>query len=250
MTGPVKIAAAGARISVCMATYNGAKYLREQVDSILAQLQPGDELVVSDDGSTDTTPEILRSYGDALHIVGSGRAGGVVRNFSRALSHARGELILLADQDDVWLPGRAERMRAELLQCDLVLTNAWVVDEQLHQTGVSLFDQLQPSSGFWRNLLSSSFVGCCMGFRRSLLAAVLPLPASAPWHDWLLGLYASLRGRVRQIDAPLLLYRRHDANASLTGGVSRNGALRKVQLRIKVLRALAVCLWRSRRQPA
>jgi glycosyltransferase involved in cell wall biosynthesis len=233
-----------------MATYNGAHYLREQVDSILTQLNQGDELVVSDDGSTDATVAILQSYGAAVRIVGHGSAGGVVRNFSRAMSHANGDLILLADQDDVWLPGRATRMRDELLHCDLVFANAWVVDEQLRSTGVTLFDQLQPSLGFWHNLVKNrSFVGCCMGFRRSMIAKLLPLPSSTPWHDWLIGLFATLHGHVRQIETPLLLYRRHGMNASSTGAVSSNTVLRKAQLRISIVSALAVCLWRYRRRP-
>ena len=241
-TGP------GASVSVCMATFNGGKHVREQVDSILAERQAQDELVVSDDGSTDDTLQILRSYGSSLRIVGAKRAGGVVRNFSRALEHARGELILLADQDDYWLPGRLQRLRDELGSCELVYSNAWVVDEQLQSSGVTLFDQLRPAPGFWRNLVrTSSFVGCCMAFRRSLLDRVLPLPDSTPWHDWLIGLVASLRGQVRQVDTPLLLYRRHSGNVSLTGANSRNGPLRKIQLRVQVLHALVICMWRSRR---
>jgi len=237
-----------AQVSVCMATYNGEKYVAEQVKSILAQLAPGDELVVSDDGSTDDTANILREFGDSLRLIGVTRVGGVVPNFSRALFHARGDLILLADQDDVWLPGRMNVFRAGLANHDLVLTNALVVDESLQPTGTTLFDQIQPSTGFWRNLLRrNSFVGCCIGFRRSLLTPVLPMPRGTPWHDWLLGLLACLRGRVQLVDTPLLLYRRHSTNASLTGEASINSIARKAKLRWSILRALATCLGRSAR---
>jgi glycosyltransferase involved in cell wall biosynthesis len=229
-----------------MATYNGEKYLSEQIDSILAQLDVRDELVVSDDGSTDGTMGILRGFGNALRVVGESRVGGVVPNFSRALDHARGELILLADQDDVWLPGRVELFRAELARHDLVLTNALVVDENLRPVGKTLFDQTHPKPGFWRNLRRNSFVGCCMGFRRSLLMTALPLPKVTPWHDWLLGLLASLRGSAVQLDTPLLLYRRHGSNASPTGEGSTNGIVRKAELRVLTLLALAICLFRSR----
>jgi len=236
----------GDRISVCMATYNGALYLAKQIESIVEQLEPGDELLVADDGSSDTTRELLHRYQPALTIVAVDRVGGVVPNFSRVLAHARGDYVLLSDQDDVWLPGRASRFRHELKHHELVFCNAWVVDEHLRPTGVSLFDQISPGPGFWRNLVkTSSFVGCCMGFRRSLLRGMLPLPMKTPLHDWLLGLNASLRGRVAQVDTPLMLYRRHSSNLSNTGEVSRNSLARKIGLRIDVLGALAVCLWRS-----
>ena len=78
-------------LSVCMATFNGARHIAAQVDSILAQLEPGDELVVSDDGSTDRTHEILAGYGDRVRVVGTSRVGGAVPNFERALAAARGE---------------------------------------------------------------------------------------------------------------------------------------------------------------
>lgn len=235
------------RISVCMATYNGEKFLAEQIGSILTQLKPGDELVVSDDGSTDGTTGILRGFGNCLRLVGENRVGGVVPNFSRALEHAHGDLILLADQDDVWLPGRVDLFRVELARYDLVLTNALVVDENLRPTGTTLFDRTRPAFGFWRNFHRNSFVGCCMGFRRSLLMSALPLPKMTPWHDWLLGLLACLLGSAMHVDTPLLLYRRHGANVSLTGEASTNGIVRKVELRWLMLRALAICLVRSRR---
>ena len=247
MTSSASTSPLGDRISVCMATYNGEKYLVEQIDSILAQLKPGDELVVSDDGSTDSTKVILRGFGDSLRLVGETRAGGVVANFSRALEHARGDLILLADQDDVWLPGRVDLFRAELTRHDLILSNAVVVDENLRPIGTTLFDQTRPTLGFWRNLYRNSFVGCCMGFRRSLLRFALPLPSVTPWHDWLLGLLFCLRGSTVQVHIPLLLYRRHGANASLTGEASTNGIVRKAKLRWMMLRALAICLLRRSR---
>lgn len=233
-----------------MATYNGARYLPAQIDSILAQLRPGDEFLVADDGSTDGTLDLLAGYGPALRVVATGRVGGVVANFSRALSEAHGELILLADQDDVWLAGRVEAMCAALGRCDLVLTDAQVCDEALRPTAKTLFAQIGAANGFWRNLLRSSFVGCCMGFRRELLRGVLPMPPMTPWHDWLIGLVGCLRGRVCLIDTPTLLYRRHGSNASATGEASGNRLWRKVALRVAVLWALGVCWQRSRRRPA
>jgi len=240
-----------AAVSVCMATYNGAAYLRVQIDSILSQLRAGDELVVSDDGSTDATLEILRSYGSRLNIVGTSRIAGVVPNFARALAHASRPLIMLADQDDAWLPGRVAAMTAELTHCELVVANALVVDDNLTPTGVTLFEQLPPRTGFWPNLWKNSFVGCCMAFRRSLLQRAMPMPAHTPWHDWLLGLLACLQGDgVRHLQTPMLLYRRHSSNASATGQTSKNSFRQKLSLRTHMLRALWVCRQRARSIPA
>lgn len=235
-------------VTVCMATFNGSKYLREQVDSILSQFQTGDELVVSDDGSTDNTCQILRGYGARIRLVGEKQVGGVVSNFSRALSHARGDLIFLSDQDDVWMPGRLAAMRLALARCELVLTNALVVDEQLRPTGATLFEQVRPNSSFWSNLLGrNSFVGCCIGFRRSLLLRAMPFPTITPWHDWLLGLLACLHGQVRLIDTPFLLFRRHQQNASSTGKASTFSVSQKIKLRCRIIYALLICLLRSSR---
>ncbi|HEX7396891.1 MAG TPA: glycosyltransferase, partial [Propionibacteriaceae bacterium] len=92
-------------ISVCMATYNGARYLRLQLDSILDQLGPDDELLVQDDGSSDDTPEIIRSYDDPrIQLVANERNLGVIATFERCLARARHDIVFLADQDDEWLP--------------------------------------------------------------------------------------------------------------------------------------------------
>ena len=232
-------------VSVCLATYNGERYLREQIDSILPQLSSADELVVSDDGSVDSTPEILRSYGEHLRIVGQSRVGGVVPNFERALRAAGGDWIVLADQDDVWLPQRLERLREQLTKADLVLSNAEVVDASLNRSGQTLFDQLNPTISYWRNLQKNAFVGCCMAFRRSLLDRALPFPADTPWHDWLIALLGCAEGRVKLIDEPLLLYRRHVANVSATGGRSANSTFTKLGLRLRVMASVAVCLFRK-----
>lgn len=233
------------KVSVCMATYNGERYLAEQIDSILGQLRAGDELLVADDGSRDGTLALLQRYGDRLRIVARDRAGGVVPNFARVLAAAACELILLADQDDVWLPGRLETMRERLDTCDLVMTNAAIVNGHLVPTGATLFEQVRPTRSLWRNVFGrSSFVGCCLGMRRAIVARALPLPACTPWHDWLIGLLASVGGRVEFIEQPMLLFRRHGANASATGATSSYGWIRKLTIRAGIVCALVRCLLR------
>ena len=228
------------KVSVCMATYDGAKYLRDQIDSVLGQLAPGDELLVADDGSSDQTYDVLESYGDHLKITHTNRVGGVVANFERVLAVADGDAILLADQDDVWLPGRVNLMRRALSKYDLVLVNAEIVDETLSPTGSTLFDQLGRRRGLVRNLWRNTFVGCCLGIRRSLLQHALPFPSGLPWHDWYLGLLAESRGRIWREERIYGYYRRHGDNVSATGLGSDRSMCARLEDRIRMLRALAV----------
>ena len=103
------------RVSVCMATFNGAPYLREQLDSILSQLHPADELIISDDHSTDDTRAIIESYRDArIRLIVNPGKRGHVRNFAHAMAHATGDFIALSDQDDIWVENRLERMLDQL----------------------------------------------------------------------------------------------------------------------------------------
>ena len=115
--GPVEV-------SVAMATYNGSAHVAEQLTSILEQLGPHDEVVVVDDASTDDTRAVLAAFDDPrLRVLESPVNRGYVRAFERALGEARGEVVLLADQDDVWLPGRRDAMVAALRDHQVVATN-------------------------------------------------------------------------------------------------------------------------------
>ncbi|WP_310461640.1 glycosyltransferase [Sphaerotilus sp.] len=234
-------------ISVCIATYNGGEFVSQQIESIIPQLVEGDEIVVADDGSTDNTLEIIKNFSGPIRIVSVERVGGIVRNFERVVSAAVGDYIVLCDQDDVWLPGRAILIRQALARCDLVLLNGQVVDRNLNQSGQTIFDLVSMRAGVFSNFHTNSFIGCCMAFRRDLRDRVLPFPAGVPWHDWYIGLVAEWTGRVERIDAITLLYRRHGGNFSPTGEKSRNTLWRKLVMRWAVLRAVMVAV---RRLPA
>lgn len=234
-------------ISVCMATYNGALFLREQLESIVGQLRSGDELLVSDDGSSDNTLTVLSLFDSHLQLVGVSRLGGAVANFERVLSYARNDFIVLADQDDVWLPGKLDFIRDILKRKEMVVTNALIVDGHLKPTGKTLFDQVPQSTRLWKNIAGrSSFVGCCMAFRRTLLNIALPFPPMTPWHDWLIGLIACTRSSGISVSTPYSLYRRHDSNASHTGGHSNNSRVFQLLLRLKIVWSLLACLIRAK----
>lgn len=220
-------------ISVCIATYNGGIFVRDQLRSVLEQLGPDDEVVISDDGSTDDTLAVIATLKDSrLRLLsGCGRLG-VVKNFERALRAARGEIIFLCDQDDVWLPGKVERCQAVLANYLLVVTDCAVVDSELNSISPSFFRLRRSCPGVLRNLWKNSYLGCCMAMRRPVLEAAMPFPANIAMHDWWIGLIAERIGRVYFLDETLLLYRRHGGNASLASMRSTVPLIKRLRWRI------------------
>lgn len=227
------------RLSVCMCTYNGARFLREQLESILMQLGPQDELIVVDDGSRDSTVAVLQSLGDSrLRLYRNERNLGPVRSFERALALAQGDRVFLADQDDVWLPGKVPAMVDALNEADLAVSDCRVVDEALNELHPSFFARQRSGPGLLRNLARNTYLGCCIALRRELLQVALPFPARLPMHDWWLGLVAEAFGRVVFVAQPLVLYRRHGANASTAAQASTAAWTTRLRWRARLLWAL------------
>lgn len=200
-------------ISVCLAAFNGERWIVEQLRSVLASPLV-DEVVVSDDGSTDGTRACIAELGDPRIILIDGPRAGLIRNFENALRRSTGDIVFLCDQDDVWLPEKVARVVSALQDADLVVTDCRVVDEGLNEQHPSFFRLNRSAPGLWRNLVKNGFLGCCMAMRRSVVDAALPFPAGIAMHDWWIGLVAERMGRVRFLDEPLSLYRRHGGNAS------------------------------------
>lgn len=226
------------RISIAMATYNGARYLEEQLDSFLYQSQQPDELVACDDASTDETVSILQSFRRRapfeVIIHRNAKKLGHVRNFERAMSLSSGDIVLLSDQDDVWFPNKIMQVALAFqkeLSVWVVVNNAEITDGGLVPTGLSVAGQLG-SAGLGTDSL---FLGCCMAFRRELKSLLLPLPSEIHGHDsWINLLGSTLRCR-QFIPEILQAYRRHDGNTSTwpTWSLRRAGrwAILKEQLR-------------------
>lgn len=203
--------------SVCVATYNGERYIEAQLRSILAQIAASDEVIVSDDGSTDRTLEIIGSIGDKRIRVVHSTAHYFRDNFANALRHAKGEIIFLSDQDDVWLDGKYDRCIAELKNVDLVCTNAKETDKDLNVINEDFFSVYHSGTGILKNSLNNTYYGACMAFRRKVLNEALPFPETHEiGHDVWLGLVAEMTGTVRFIDTPYLLYRRHAGTVTNT----------------------------------
>lgn len=217
------------RISVAMITYNGAAYIREQVDSILCQLGERDELVVSDDGSTDGTAAAIREYQQAdqrVHLL-EGPRQGLKKNMEHAIAHTRGEYIFLADQDDIWLPHKVERVMEAFQEKGyshnkegkpyVVVHDAKVFagDDTEHIRMESFLQFRNGGAGVVKNIVKNSYIGCCMAFRRELKDIILPIPPKIEMHDQWIGILGDSKfGKSCFLWEPLLLYRRHDANNS------------------------------------
>ncbi len=210
-------------VSVCMTTCNGEKYLRRQLDTILEQLDQQDELVISDDSSSDKTLDIIKSYDDKrIRIFENNHFKSPVYNLEFALKKARGDMVFLADQDDVWLPGRVQRVVEKLQDNDLVVCDALIVDADEKVLQESYFEWKGSGPGFWENLKKNSFLGCSLAFNRKILKAVLPFPKKLIMHDVWIGLMAESLGKVYFLDEKLMLYRRHEGN--VTAAVHKDDA--------------------------
>lgn len=222
-------------ISVCMATYNGESFIKEQINSILPQLDSNDELLISDDGSTDQTISLINSYKDDRIKIINGPQKGLIKNFESAIKKSRGEIIFLADQDDVWMPDKVNKMSSHLKNYDLVVSDCRVTDNNLNQIHESFFVLRGSRSGLTKNLIKNSYLGCCIAFRRNLLKKALPFPENIPMHDWWLGLVAEAYYNSCFIKEPLLLYRRHGNNNSPTSEKSKTGIMQMIHWRITLL---------------
>jgi glycosyltransferase involved in cell wall biosynthesis len=225
-----------------MASYNGAEFIERQIFSILSQLGDYDELIISDDGSTDNTIQLVEKIGDPrINLISNKKRRGPMGNFENALNHSTGQLIFLADQDDIWLSGKVECVKSMLEKADLVLTNCEVIDKDGAVIQPSFFESRGSRTGFWHNLYRNSYVGCCMAFHRSVLSYALPIPAHVHMHDWWIGLLVEAKGSIALCPVPLIQYVRHGGNASLTGEKGY-GVIRKIVNRFYMIRHIAVRL--------
>lgn len=205
-------------ISVAMATYNGAKYIEAQLSSILPQLSAEDEVVVSDDGSSDDTLQRIASLNDVrIRVFSNEGKHGVVGNFENALKQTKGDVIFFCDQDDVWTPNKVEVCLKALQSADLVVHDLDFCDENGQVFGNGYFSIRNSGPGFFHNLYKNGFMGSCMAFTRRVKEAALPFPENILWHDMWVGLVAERKFNTVFLQDRLLRYRRHGNNASPTG---------------------------------
>lgn len=223
------------KISVCMATYNGEKYLRPQIDSILKQLSEKDELIISDDGSTDGTLGIIESYQDRRIKLLHSTHKDLIFNFENALRKASGDVIFLSDQDDIWFEEKVERYKEKLNKNLLVFSNVAMFQDNNINDYELFFKNSNKKTGLLNNLMKVKFLGATLAFKKEVLTKALPFPKNIPMHDIWIGLTAETIGATHYIDEPLIYYRRHENAASSTGGVSTNSLFKKISIRVNLV---------------
>ena len=240
--------AGAVRVSVCMATYNGQEYVAEQIQSILSQLSPEDELIVVDDASKDSTVDVVRRLEDPrIVLLPSAENKGYVASFEKAVSVSRGEYIMLSDQDDIWLPGRVETLVRALQTKDFAASNFTVFGgpaNRYHKTQLKESD-----SGRWvANLVTTwigirPYYGCTMAFRAAAKKQILPFPEFlTETHDQWIAIVANLNRSMVHVAAPTVARRLHDEN---TTPKSRRPVAVILRARVMLLRAIFVALGRK-----
>jgi glycosyltransferase involved in cell wall biosynthesis len=216
------------KLSVAICTFNGAKFLEQQLASIDRQSVPVDEVVLVDDGSVDSTLSIAAKFSEAgrtpLKIFQNSTRLGSTLNFERSITLCSGDLIFLADQDDVWAANKVEQMRAAFLDdADLLLahSDARMVDEQGSSLGYTLFEALgctheeiaaaHRQNAFTALLKRNTVTGATVAFRQRLMDWARPFPAHSVHDEWLAWI-ASALGRTALVPGALIDYRQHGGN--------------------------------------
>lgn len=214
-----------AAVSVALASYNGEKYIREQLDSILNQTIHDFELIVCDDCSTDSTWNILEEYAEKdsrIRVFNNDGNLGFKKNFEKAIRLCSGEYIALSDQDDVWMPNHLEKLLELIGDADIACGNAMLTNDKGDGTGVLLSENTHLDIVYEGNLLlyriiclHNPFQGASMLIKRAFLfEKALSIPDGVRYHDAWFAVCACLRHGIQYTYDVITLYRQHEKNAS------------------------------------
>lgn len=214
------------KISILLSTYNGGKYLKAQLDSLFSQSYKNFRVIVRDDGSSDKTLEILKSYN--IELLPSNENLGVKSSFETLLKYAFGnsdaEYFMFCDQDDVWNQDKIELTLQKMYEMEklykntpiLVHTDLEVVDENLHTINPSFMNlqNLDEKKNRLNNLLiQNTITGCTVMINKDLAKLCLPMSLNAIVHDWWVGLVASYFGKIGYLSQSTIKYRQHTQNS-------------------------------------
>jgi len=231
-----------------MATYNGQKYIRQQLGSILGQIGESDEIIISDDSSSDRTVEIIKTFDDKrIRLFENNRFKSPAYNFENALEKATGDIIFLSDQDDIWMENKVKIMFGLLQQYELVVSDCIIINENEDVLQESFFKTRGSKKGRLNNLIKNSYMGCCMAFNRRILEIALPFPQNLAMHDMWIGMIGELYGTTYFCDQKLIKYRRHENSASSTCGTSPYTTRDKISFRLNLLLSIIARLLERRR---
>ena len=212
------------KVDILLATYNGEKYIREQIDSILNQTYKEFRLLISDDGSTDGTRDILNEYkakDDRIEIFMQEENLGVVKNFEFLLKKVEAKYYMFSDQDDIWKDEKIEKSLNKIEEgFDLVYSDLEVVDENLNVTYESywklkgIYKKIKKYNNFESLYLNNFITGCTVISKKELIDSFMPLPNISKFvlHDYWISLIISQNGKIAYIEEPLIKYRQHKNN--------------------------------------
>ncbi len=241
-------------VGVVLAAYNGEKYIKAQLDSILKQTRLPDYIVITDGGSSDKTiqicTEILKNQNKSeFLILESEQQLDVSKNFARGISRCKTDCIFLCDQDDVWKPEKIETVLAVMqkYEASLVFVNADIVDVGLNITGKSLWDSIvyNPeatektySKGdlhFIQELIKRNVVtGMCSCFDSNIISKLLPFPENVMYDKWL-AFVAISQGNVVALNKNCALYRQHGSNQVGTNTTLKKSFLNQKKYLVQII---------------
>lgn len=217
-----------------MATYNGEKYIEEQIDSIMRQISAEDEVIISDDGSKDNTVLIIErmkeKYPQIMFVEGPRK--GYSCNFGNAMKYATGDIVLISDQDDIWHEKKVEYIKDTFAQnptCTTVMHKM----NTFRKGNDSITNEIEVGyrGGMLRNWIKSCYWGCCMGVKREFIESFLPFRDYCVGYDQLIGLISEKYGKTVFINEKLIFHRLHEENTS-----GRLPFLMKIKFRIDLLK--------------
>lgn len=202
-------------ISIAMCSYNGERFIKEQIDSIIAQTYKNFELIIVDDGSKDNTINIIKEYqlkDHRIKLFQNDNNLGFVKNFEKAISLCSGDFIALADQDDVWKKNKLEVFLKNINENMLIYSDAILIDQHSKETGKQL---IRPDGNLVDGKCNKAFIfyNCVSGntlmFRKDLVKDIIPIPKEITFHDIWIAFLASTKGTITFTNEPMTYYRRY-----------------------------------------
>jgi len=230
------------KISVCMATYNGAQFVVRQLDTVLKQLGPDDEVIVIDDRSKDNTVQVIeKTYGSKVQVHINKTNLGAIKSFEKAISFATGDILFLCDQDDLWEDNKVQVVLKafEEEEAELVIHDAVVVDGNLEVLNQSWnnYNHNNINQGILGNILKNAYTGAFMAFKKELVSVILPFPTEIEMHDqWIALVCMMKKKKIVFIDQPLMKYVRHGGNVT---GMKKRSLLTQLKGRLRTISAIA-----------
>lgn len=223
-----------AKISVCIATYNGESFLKDQLNSIIPQLAEFDEIIISDDNSIDKTVDIINEFSDKRIKLFYNNEKGYVSNFENALRQISGDVIILSDQDDIWADNKVKVCLEALSIHDFVVSDCKMINHSNEVISDSYYESRNVKKTFLGNLIKFSYLGCCFAFKSTILKKALPFPPNRQLctHDNWIFLVGTFFFKYKILNDKLIFYRRHNGNVSTGGLISKMTALNKIKYRV------------------